>query len=73
MDVHLVLNGLIGKGVVRPSVDSPRVYAPVDLDTVIEGVVNNLERELREIEMRRQELKELQKRRFQIIDDLSTF
>ena len=73
-DVHRTLTGLIEKGMVRPSLDSPTVYAPVDLETALESALKKQESELREMEARKQELQELSKQqRFQPTDDVSTF
>jgi sugar-specific transcriptional regulator TrmB len=69
-DVHRTLTGLIEKGMVRPSLDSPTVYAAVDLDTALK----KQESELREMEERKRELQELsQQQRFRPSDEVSTF
>ncbi len=73
-DVHRTLNGLIDKGMVRPSLDSPTIYAAVDLDAALEAAVKKQESELREMEARKQELQELSKQqRFRPSDEVSTF
>lgn len=36
-DVHRTLTNLINKGMVRPSLRAPTVYAAVDLDTALES------------------------------------
>src|SRR5450759_4710842 len=73
-DVHRTLTGLIEKGMVRPSLDSPTVYAPVDLETALESALKKQESELREMGARKRELQELSKQqRFQPTDDVSTF
>jgi len=73
-DVHRTLTGLIEKGMVRPSLDSPTVYAPVDLETALESALKKQESELREMGARMRELQELSKQqRFQPTDDVSTF
>jgi sugar-specific transcriptional regulator TrmB len=73
-DVHRTLASLIDKGMARPSLDSPTVYSPVDLETALESALKKRESELREMEARKQELHELSKQqRFQPTDDVSTF
>ena len=73
-DVHRTLTSLIDKGMVRPSLDSPTIYAAVDLDNALESALKKQESELREMEARKQELQELSKQqRFQPTDDVSTF
>jgi sugar-specific transcriptional regulator TrmB len=73
-DVHRTLNSLIDKGMVKPSLDSPTVYAAVDLDTALESVVKKQESELREMEVRKRELKELAKQQhFRPSEEVSTF
>ena len=44
---------------VRPSLDSPTVYAPVDLETALESALKKQESELREMGARKRELQEL--------------
>jgi sugar-specific transcriptional regulator TrmB len=73
-DVHRTLTSLIDKGMVRPSLDSPTVYAAVDLDTALEAALKKQESELREMEARKRELQELSKQqKFQASDEVSTF
>ncbi|MGB9371224.1 MAG: helix-turn-helix domain-containing protein [Halobacteriota archaeon] len=73
-DVHRTLTGLMDKGMVRPSLDSPTVYAAVDLDSALQAAVNKQESELREMEARKRELQELsQQQRFRPSDDVKTF
>jgi len=55
-DVHRTLTSLIEKGMVRPSLDSPMVYAAVDLDAALDSVVKKWGIELREMEARKREL-----------------
>ncbi len=73
-DMHRTLTSLIEKGMVRPSFDSPTIYAAVDLDTALDAAVKKQESELREMEARKRELQELSKQqRFRPSDDVSTF
>jgi sugar-specific transcriptional regulator TrmB len=52
-DVHRTLTSLIEKGMVRPSLDSPTIYAAVDLDAALEAAVRKHEAELHEMEARK--------------------
>jgi sugar-specific transcriptional regulator TrmB len=73
-DVHRTLTSLIEKGMVRPSLDSPTVYAAIDLDTALGSVLQKQQSELREMEARKRELQELsQQQRFRPSDEVSTF
>jgi len=73
-DVHRTLTSLIEKSMVRPSLDSPTVYAAVDLDAALDSAVKKHESELREMEERKRELQELsQQQRFRPSDEVSTF
>jgi sugar-specific transcriptional regulator TrmB len=73
-DVHRTLTSLIEKGMVRPSLDSPTVYAAVDLDKALDSAVKKHESELREMEARKQELQELAKQQqFRPSQEVSTF
>ncbi|MGZ7133918.1 MAG: TrmB family transcriptional regulator [Halobacteriota archaeon] len=73
-DVHRTLNSLIEKGMVRPSLHAPTIYAAVDLETALEAVLRKQESELREMEARKRELQELAKQQqFRPSDDAATF
>ncbi len=73
-DVHRTLNSLIDKGMVRPSLDAPTVYAAVELETALDSALKKHEAELREMEARKRELEELSRQqRFQPSDEVSTF
>jgi len=73
-DVHRTINTLIEKGMVRPSLDSPTVYAAIDLDTALASALKKQESELREMEKRKRELQELsQQQRFRPSDEVATF
>jgi sugar-specific transcriptional regulator TrmB len=73
-DVHRTLNSLIEKGMVRPSLDTPTVYAAVDLETALEAALKKRESELREMEVRKRELQELaEQQRFRALDEVATF
>jgi sugar-specific transcriptional regulator TrmB len=73
-DVHRTLTSLIEKGMVRPSLDSPTIYAAVDLDAALEAAVRKHEAELHEMEARKRELQKLAKeQRFRPSDEVSTF
>jgi sugar-specific transcriptional regulator TrmB len=73
-DVHRTLTSLIEKGMVRPSLDSPTVYAAIDLDTALGSALQKQQSELCEMEARKRELQELsQQQRFRPSDEVSTF
>ena len=73
-DVHRTLTSLIEKGMVRSSLDSPTVYAAIDLDTALGSALQKQQSELREMEARKRELQELsQQQRFRPSDEVSTF
>ncbi len=60
-DIYRTLQGLIDKGVVNPSLETPTVYAAVELDIALESAFKKHETELREMKRRKQELQELSK------------
>ena len=73
-DAYRTLNGLIDKGMVNPSLESPTVYAAVELKIALEMALKNHETELREMEMKKQELQDLSKRqRFSPSDEFTSF
>jgi sugar-specific transcriptional regulator TrmB len=73
-DVYRMLTGLSDKGMVNPSLETPTVYAAVELDIALETAFKKHETELREMERRKQELQELLKQqRFRPSDELATF
>ena len=73
-DVYRTLTGLIDKDMVNPSLESPTVYAAVDLDITLDAALKKHESELREMEMRKKEIQELSKRQsYRPSDEFSTF
>jgi len=73
-DVHRTLTALMEKGMVHPSLDTPAIYAAVDLAVALKSAVKKQESELREMEARKRELQELAKQqRFRPSDEVATF
>jgi len=73
-DVYRTLTGLIDKGMVNPSLETPTVYAALELDIALDSALKKHETELLEMERRRQELQELSKQqRFRPSDEFFTF
>jgi sugar-specific transcriptional regulator TrmB len=58
-DVHRTLISLIEKGMVNSSLETPTVYAAVDLDAALDSALKKHESEFREMERRKRELQEL--------------
>lgn len=50
-DIYRTLGSVTEKGVVNPSLDSPTVYAAVDIKTPLDTTLKKFENELREMEM----------------------
>ena len=73
-DVYRTLTVLNDKGMVKPSLETPTVYAVVDLNIALDTALKKHESGLRELEMRKQELKELaREQRFRPSDEFSTY
>jgi sugar-specific transcriptional regulator TrmB len=73
-DVYRTITGLIDKGMVSPSLESPTVYTAVELNIALESTLKRHETELREMERRKQELQEITKQQhFRPSDEFSTF
>ena len=73
-DVYRTLTGLIDKGMVNPSLETPTVYAAVELGIALDAALQKHESELREMEIRKRELEEISKQqRFRPSDEFSTF
>ena len=73
-DVYRTLTGLMDKGMVNPSLETPTVYAAVELGIALETALKKHESELRELEMRKKELQELSKQQhFRPSDEFPTF
>lgn len=73
-DIHRTLTSLIEKDMVRPSLDSPTIYAAVELETAVEAAFRKQESELRQMEARKHELQELAKQQlFRPSDEVATF
>jgi sugar-specific transcriptional regulator TrmB len=59
---------------VNPSLETPTVYAAVELDIALDAALKKHETELREMERRKKEIEELSKQqRFRPSDEFSTF
>lgn len=72
--MHRTLTALIERGMVHPSLDTPTIYAAVDLDVALESAVKKQKSELREMWVRKRELQELAKQqRFRPSDEVATF
>jgi sugar-specific transcriptional regulator TrmB len=73
-DIYRTLNGLIDKGLVTSSFESPTIYAAVELDVALDATVTEREMQLREKERRKRELQELSKQqRFRPSHEVSTY
>ena len=60
-DVCRTLTSLIDKSMVNPSLESPTVYAAVEIDIALDAAFKKHEAELREMEMRKHKLQEISK------------
>ncbi len=58
-DVYRTLTGLIDKGMVNPSLDSPTVYSAVELETALDSTLKKHEAELHEMERRKRNFRGL--------------
>jgi len=73
-DVHRTLNALIYKSMVNPSLETPTVYAAVELETALDVALKKHESEFRDMEIRKRELQELARRQpFRPSDEFSTY
>ena len=73
-DIYRTLGSLTEKGMVNPSLDSPTVYAAVDIKTALDTTLKKFENELREMEMTKQELQELlNQQRFLLSHEFPTY
>ncbi len=73
-DIYRTQTGLIDKGMVNPSLETPTVYAAVELDIALNAALKKHETELREMKRRKQELQDLSKQqRFRPSDEFSTY
>jgi sugar-specific transcriptional regulator TrmB len=68
-----MLTGLIDKGMVNPSLETPTVYAAVELDIALDAALEKYQNELREMEQRKRELQELSKQQRFRPSEFSTF
>ncbi len=73
-DVYRTITGLIDKGMVNPSLESPTVYVATELDIALDAALKRHESELREMEVKKQELMELSRQqRFSQSDEFSSY
>jgi sugar-specific transcriptional regulator TrmB len=73
-DVYRTLTSLIDKGMVNPSLETPTVYAAVELKIALDAALKKRESELRMMEVKKQELEELSKQRhFRPSDEFATY
>ena len=73
-DVYRTLTGLIDKDMVNPSLETPTVYAAVELDIALDTALKKHESELRELEMRKLELQKISKQQqFRPSDEFPAF
>ncbi len=72
-DMHRTLNSLIEKGMVRPSLNSPTIYAAVELEPALDAALRMHDAELREMETRKRELEKLSRQQFQPSGEIGAF
>ena len=73
-DVHRTLISLVDKDMVNKSLEPPTVYAAVELDVALDAALKKRQTELREMEIRKQELEEIVAlQHFRPSDELPTF
>jgi sugar-specific transcriptional regulator TrmB len=73
-DIYRTLTGLIDKGMVNPSLETPTVYTAVELNIALDTALKKHESELREMERRKQQLQEISKQqRFGPSDEFTTY
>jgi len=72
-DVYRTLTSLVDKGMVNPSLETPTIYAAVELDIALESTLKRHETELREMERKKEELQEISKQLFRPSDKLPTY
>ncbi len=73
-DVYRTLQGLVNKGMVKPSLETPTVYAAVELDIALDTALKKHETELHQMEIRKRELEELsQQQLFRPSDEFSKY
>jgi len=73
-DVYRTITGLIDKGMVNPSLESPTVYVATELDIALDAALKRHESELREMEVKKQELMELSRQqRFSQSDEFGSY
>jgi sugar-specific transcriptional regulator TrmB len=73
-DVYRTLTGLMDKGMVNPSLETPTVYAAMELGIALDAALKKHESELRELEIRKREIQEMSRQQqYRPSDEFSTF